>query len=391
MSDPEQAAISAALTVASLNRSHGGLSRAVSQLADALCEQGCQATVVYVGDGPEDTLLVPARAKAASARAVSLAGRRLWSPRFTQQIAAALAPRAPRLIHDHGLWGYTNYAAARYATRQRIPLVISPHGMLEARALAEKPARKRVALAVFQRNILNSAALFMATADAEYQSVRRLGLKAPVAIVPIGVPLPETHARHALTGPRRILYLSRIHPIKGLLPFIEAWHRVGEPGWRIVIAGPDEAGHLAEVRDLISQLGIESQFEFPGEVDGAAKRALFESADVFVLPTFSENFGVVVAEALSYGVPVLTTRGAPWSLLETHKAGWWVEPGVDGLADGLRAALATTPQQRATMGQAGRGYVAQHLGWATAGKLTLDAYAWLLGLQRERPAHVHLD
>jgi glycosyltransferase involved in cell wall biosynthesis len=100
---------------------------------------------------------------------------------------------------------------------------------------------------------------------------------------------------------------------------------------------------------------------------------------------------VVVAEAMSYGVPVLTTRGAPWSLLETHNAGWWVEAGVDGLADGLRAALATTPQRRAVMGQAGRSYVAQHLGWATAGKMTLDAYAWLLGLQRDRPAHVHLD
>jgi glycosyltransferase involved in cell wall biosynthesis len=385
------ATISAVHTVASLNKSHGGLSRAVSQLSDALCEQGCQATVVYVSDGPASNLLLPTRAKAVSARALSLAGRRLWSPRFTQQIAAALSPKPPRLIHNHGLWGYTNYAGARYATRQRIPLVISPHGMLEARALAEKPVRKRIALAVFQRNVLDSASLFMATAEAEYQSVRRLGLKGPVAIVPIGVPMPDNEARHALTGPRRILFLSRIHPIKGLLPFIKAWHGVGEPGWQVVIAGPDEEGHLAEVRDLITQLGIESQFEFPGEVDGEAKRALFQSADLFVLPTFSENFGVVVAEAMSYGVPVLTTRGAPWSLLETHKAGWWVETGVDGLADGLRAALATTPQQRAAMGQAGRRYVAQHLGWATAGKMTLDAYAWLLGLQRERPAHVHLD
>jgi glycosyltransferase involved in cell wall biosynthesis len=383
--------ISAVLTVPSLNKSHGGLSRAVSQLSDALCEQGCHATVVYVGDGPEENLLLPTRAKAASARAVSLAGRRLWSPRFTQQIAAALPTKGPRLIHNHGLWGYTNFAGARYAKRQRIPLVISPHGMLEARALAEKPLRKRFGLAVFQRNILHSAALFIVTAEPEYQSVRRLGIKAPVAIVPIGVPLPNTQSRHAQTGPRKILFLSRIHPIKGLLPFIKAWHRVGQPGWQVVIAGPEEEGHLAEVRGLIAQLGIESQFEFPGQVDGEPKRALYESADVFVLPSFSENFGVVVAEALSYGVPVLTTRAAPWSLLETHKAGWWVEPGVDGLTDGLRAALATTAQQRAVMGQAGRRYVAEHFGWATAGKMTLDAYAWSLGLQHERPAHVRLD
>lgn len=388
--------LSVVQTVASLNQAAGGLSRAVSQLSDALCDQGCDASVVFVSDASSGgNLVLPMRAHSATARAVVLAGRRLWSPRFMQQIAKGFPPRVPRpprLIHDNGLWGYTNYAAARFAALEKIPLVVSPHGMLEPWAMREKRNRKRIALAVFQRSALKSAALLIATAQSEYESVRRLGFRQPVAIVPIGVALPATAARHASTNTtRKILFLSRIHPVKGLLPFIRAWQRAGRPGWQIVVAGPDEAGHLAQVRELVSQLGIESQFEFPGAVEGPAKRSLFESADLFVLPTLSENFGVVVAEAMSYGLPVLTTRGAPWSVLETIKAGWWVEPGVEGLANGLRAALSTTPDQRASMGRAGRAYAAQNLGWATAGKMTYDAYAWLLGLEHDKPAHVHLD
>jgi glycosyltransferase involved in cell wall biosynthesis len=396
VSEPGTPILSVVHTVASLDQSQGGLSRAVSQLSDALCEQRCDASVVFVSNSSStENLVLPMRADSATARAIMLAGRRLWSPKFMQQIAKGFAPRVPRLprlIHDNGLWGYTNYAAARFAARQQIPLVVSPHGMLEPWAMREKRTRKLLGLAVFQRNILNSAALLMATAESEYENVRRFGLRQPVAVVPLGVALPQTRAHHAVaTTSRSILFLSRIHPVKGLLPFIRAWHRVGQPGWRIIIAGPDEAGHLTQVRELISQLGMDSQFEFPGAVEGPAKRLLFESADLFVLPTLSENFGVVVAEAMSYGLPVLTTRAAPWSILETIKAGWWVEPRVEGLADGLRAALSTTPEQRAALGEAGRAHVAKNLGWATAGKMTSDAYAWLLGLERDKPAHVHLD
>jgi glycosyltransferase involved in cell wall biosynthesis len=295
------------------------------------------------------------------------------------------------VIHDNGIWGYTNYTAARVAAKHRIPLVISPHGMLEPWALQDKRTKKRIALALYQRSALESASLLMVTAQSEYESVRRVGLRQPVAIVPAGVFLPETVAAHATDSTqRRLLFLSRIHRKKGLLPLVEAWRSERRPGWKVVIAGPDQDGHRAEVLQLIARHGLEADFEFPGEVEGAAKRALFEAADAFVLPTFSENFGVVVAEAMSYGLPVLTTRGTPWQVLETLRAGWWVEPGVAGIAEGLRRALSTTPAQRMRMGQAGRAYVADNLGWAAAGKKTCEAYAWLLGLQPNRPEYVVL-
>jgi glycosyltransferase involved in cell wall biosynthesis len=380
-------------TVASLDSVHGGVSRVVPQLADALCEQGCHVSVVTVnGSAASSTPVLPGRAKFLGAPGLSVANRRLWSPKFTEHIAKSFAPRMPRILHDNGLWGYTNYMAARFAARQRIPLIISPHGMLEPWALQAKRIRKRVALAVFQRNVLASAAMLMVTAPSELESVRRAGLRQPVAIVPLGVSMPATPARHATSSRmRKILFLSRIHPKKGLLALVEAWHRVHPSGWQVVIAGPDEGGHLAQVRELTKRLGVAQQFEFHDEVEGDAKRDLYQSADAFALPTFSENFGVAVAEAMSYGLPVLTTRGAPWSILESIDAGWWVEPGVDGLAQGLRKLLATTAAQRAVMGRAGRAYVAENLGWPLAGKMTYEAYAWVLHLRRDKPAHVRLD
>jgi glycosyltransferase involved in cell wall biosynthesis len=385
--------ISVVQTVASLGSVHGGVSRVVPQLADALCDQGCHVAIVTVNDSARSsTPVLPGRASLLGTPAFSVANHRLWSPKFTEHIAKGFAPRMPRLLHDNGLWGYTNYMAARFAARQQIPLVISPHGMLEPWALQEKGIRKRMALAVFQRKVLDSASLLMVTAQSELDSVRRAGFRQPIAIVPVGVSMPPAAARHATTARvRNILFLSRVHPKKGLLSFVEAWHRVGRPGWQITIAGPDEDGHLAEVQELIKRLGLASQFEFHGEVAGDAKRELFQSADAFALPTFSENFGLVVAEAMSYALPVLTTRGAPWSILESIRAGWWVEPGVDGLAEGLHKLLATTVEQRADMGRAGRSYVADNLGWNVAAKRVFEAYAWVLGLRGDKPAHVYVD
>jgi glycosyltransferase involved in cell wall biosynthesis len=350
-------------------------------------------SLVYVEDNAtRDDLVMPIRATPRPASAFSIGRHRLWSRNFAAQIANGLTTPGASVIHDNGVWGYTNFTAARVAARGRIPLVISPHGMLEPWALQDKATKKRIALALYQRSALESASLLMVTAQNEYESVRRVGLTQPVAIVPAGVFVPATIAHHAVESPmRRMLFLSRIHRKKGLLAFVEAWRQVRHPGWKIVIAGPDQDGHKAEVRALIAQHGLQADFEFPGEVEGDAKQSLYESADLFVLPTFSENFGVVVAEAMSYGLPVLTTRGTPWNILETITAGWWVEPGVAGIAGGLRAALATTPTLRATMGHAGRAYVIENLGWSTAASKTYAAYAWLLGLHPDKPEHVQIN
>jgi glycosyltransferase involved in cell wall biosynthesis len=144
---------------------------------------------------------------------------------------------------------------------------------------------------------------------------------------------------------------------------VEARARVLPEGWRLQIVGPDEAGHRVVVEKAVAAAGLEGAISFSGPLDGDAKAAAFRGADLFVLPTHSESFGMAIAEALAYGVPVLTTTGAPWPVLTERGCGWRVDPTVEGLAHGLRSAVSLDSETLSAMGVAGRDFVASELKW----------------------------
>lgn len=299
----------------------------------------------------------------------------------------------PSLIHNNGLWQPANHWAASMARRFGIPLVVQPHGMLEPWALKEKALKKSLGMALFQRRDLETAKVLVATSADEYRNLRRLGLTQPVAIIPNGIDLAAAEGpkveRARTAGERTVLFLSRVHKKKGLANLVQAWAQVRPTGWRLQIAGPDEGGHLAEVMRAAQAVGVAGSIDYLGEVNGARKTEVYHNADLFVLPTFSENFGVVVAEALSHGLPVITTRGAPWADLETNGCGWWVDIGVEPLATALRQAMALNDDERRDMGERGRAYV-QRYNWADIARQMADVYRWVLG-QGARPDCVQLD
>lgn len=264
-----------------------------------------------------------------------------------------------------------------------IPLVVDPRGVLEPWALQHKAWKKRIGMALFQRQDLEAARVLIATSPLEYENIRKLGLRQPIALIPNGVALAslrdvehEPHRHRDRT--RNALFLSRVHPKKGLLNLVQAWSRLAPRNWRLRIAGPNEGGHLDEVMARARQLGIHESVDYLGEIDGEQKAVTYRDADLFVLPTFSENFGVVVAEALAHGVPVITTRGAPWGDLETQRCGWWIDIGVDPLVEALRAAMALSDDERRAMGARGRGYVRRY-DWEVVARDTIAVYSWLTG------------
>ena len=292
------------------------------------------------------------------------------------------------LVHLHGMWSPFLAVGALVAHRRGLPFVISPHGCLEPWALRYKRHKKWFALKTYQGAVLRSASLFVATADQEANSIRQLGFRQSVAIIPNGVDVGAPHRRNAHGDLKTILFLSRLHPVKGLLDLVEAWARVRRPGWRIVVAGGDEQGHRAEVEALIRARGLEPDFEFVGFVEGASKQACFDMADLFVLPTYSENFGMVVAEALANELPVITTTGAPWRDLVEHHCGWWVEPGVQQVSTALVEAMECDSDELWRMGQRGRKLVIEKYSWEKIGATALAVSEWLLDPSRSIPEAV---
>jgi glycosyltransferase involved in cell wall biosynthesis len=380
--------------IASLDARHGGPSQSVVQLVDAQVRcQGLDVTLLSQRLAGQGSVGPAERANAVLAQSASTTTL-AWGIPGRRELRRIAVSRRPALIHDHGLWLPLNHWASQTGRAFGIPVVIHPRGMLAPWALNHRAWKKRIAMPIFERRDLETAAALIATSSSECDDIRRLGIRRPVAVIPNGVPLPPLErlslgARRPGNRVRTALFLSRVHPVKGLANLLHAWSRLSPPNWRLRIAGPGDAGHLDDVLALVRLLGLSESVEYTGALDGDAKADAYRDADLFVLPTLSESFGVVVAEALAHGVPVITTRGAPWADLERYGCGWWVEVGPEPLVRALREATALTDEERRAMGQRGREYVRRY-SWDEIARQTAELYRWILG-GHERPGWVQLD
>jgi glycosyltransferase involved in cell wall biosynthesis len=360
------------LTGTSLLPTYGGPAFSVSRLATALAEAGAEVGLWAPDQSAAVAPLLPAQS---SVR------------RMTGSEAEALDRFGKaEVLHDNGIWLPHNHRLAVLAEKRGIPRVVSTRGMLEPWALSHKRLKKNLAWCLYQRRDLKQACCHLTTGEAEAQNLQHLGLGVPIATVPNGVDVPEERPRGVGSGaerpvrggPRIALFLGRIYPIKGLPMLVEAWARVRPENWILRIAGPDEAGHQKQVKKAVTAAGLGQVVSFTGPLGPGTKKSAFFDADLFVLPTHSESFGMVVAEALAHGLPVLTTTGAPWSILPESGCGWWVDPTVDGVAEGLRQATDLDPEILRSMGGKGRGLVSTKFGWNRVADLVLSTYAAIL-------------
>lgn len=299
------------------------------------------------------------------------------SPAMARWLRAQARDRRVEVLHNHGLWMMPNVYPGRLRRRYDLRLVVSPRGTVSAWAMNHHRWRKRVMWHLGQAATLARADAFHATAESEYEDIRRLGFRQPVAVIPNGIDVPPLEPKRH-DGRLRLLYLGRIHKKKGIDNLLRAWvaiqHRF--PDWELVIAGPDDGGYLPQMQSLAA--GLKAQrVSFPGPVYGEEKLALYRSAHLYVLPTHSDNFAMTVAEALAAGTPAIVTRGAPWAGLIEHDCGWWIDIGVDPLVACLEQALPLPAERLAQMGASGHAWMARVYGWEHIGRRMADFYGWL--------------
>jgi glycosyltransferase involved in cell wall biosynthesis len=296
----------------------GGPVAALVGLAEAQARAGLDVTIASSwGHGQDISHAERLRGAGVRVELIGPAIRRLgtWHPR-TGAVLRGLVPRAD-VVHIHALWEDIQHRAAAVARVQRVPYLFRPCGMLDPWSLSRSRWRKRAYMAWRLRRDLNGAAAIHFTTDPERDLTGPLGLSAPAIVEPNGVDLSEFETAPARGTFRRrhpqlgqgptLVFLGRIHLKKGLDLLIAAMARLRTPGVTLVIVGPDEGGYQGEVERMVAAGGLTGRVVFTGMLRGREKLEALADADLFVLPSYTENFGVAVVEALAAGTPVVVS------------------------------------------------------------------------------------
>jgi len=294
--------------------------------------------------------------------------RRLrWSPALSRKLRESV--RDFDLVHIHAVFLLPMRAAAREALLAGVPYIMTPRGML-VRDLINRKNRwiKRLWIELVERKSLARASGLHVTADLERDELHALGLAVPaIACIPNGVEFPADHLPLS-AGPfaglpaKYALFLSRISWKKGLDRLITAWQWV--PDLPLLIAGNDDENYRPKLEQLTRSLGLAERVKFLGTVSDAHKWALYENAELFVLPSYSENFGNVVAEAMTMGCPVvISAEVGIASLVSASDCGVVSDCEPRELAATVRSLL-LDPRRRREMGARGKATVRSQLGWS---------------------------
>lgn len=364
--------------VGTISTESSGPSKSVPALCEGLAEAGVDVEIHYLDFGGRPSVrgvntYVYERTRVPGFRHAA------WSARMLAGLWAHVD--SDTILHAHGLWHFPTIYPAWVQALRACKLVMSPRGTLGSWKLRRSWVKKAISLRIGQRRALERADMLHATSDAEADDFRRFGLQGRTVVIPNAINVPPLNriATERAGTVRNLLFLGRIHPVKAIDHLLKAWACVESefPQWHLSIAGPSESGHRAELQKLAQELHL-AHVHFPGELCGKAKADAYRNAELFVLPSHHENFGMVVAEALSNGKPVIASRGTPWRCLVERAAGWWVNNEPASLEVALRDALGRSPAQLTEMGMRGYQLLGERFSVATIAQQMLREYELLM-------------
>lgn len=313
-----------------------------------------------------------------------------WGPgnlRYSPRLRSAFLKCDADVAHLHAIWMHTSLILSAWSKRRKRPYVTTANGMLDSWALNNSRGKKRVVAALYERRCLEQAACIQANSEAELCSIRSFGLSNPVCIIPNGVDLNNRSPDlvppwHVEIPPREnvLLYLGRLHPKKNLTALLRAWQSVsGAPhakAWHLVIAGWDQLGHGAELRELAAKQCL-PRVLFIGPQYGDAKASAFNHASAVVLPSLSEGLPMVVLEAWAAAKPVLMTEECNLAEGFASNAAIRIGSDAEGIASGMKQLFTTPAVERYVMGEHGLALVKRRFAWPVVARQLREVYAWV--------------
>ncbi len=295
----------------------------------------------------------------------------------------------PLVVHQHMLWlGYSR-TTDLFRTKKGARTVIAPHGVLDDWHVRKSNFKKAIAGILYEQANLRNCACLQATSDQEVKDFRNYGLRNPIARINNGVSEYQLlrrgngdsfRSKHGIaTGRPIMLFVSRISPQKGLDMLLCAMYKLYNElaDWMLVIAGYDQGGHEQEVRKIVKDFVLDERVVFVGPLYGDDKVDAFAAADVFVLPSRSEGSPMVVLEAMAAGLPIMTTKAAPWEALLKHGCGWWSEISTEGIQESLADVVTHDARYLADKGERAKALVAAEYTWSIAARRCSELYCWL--------------
>ena len=308
--------------------------------------------------------------------------RRLyWAPRMNSALREHI--HQFDLVHLHSVFLWPTWAAARAARKSGVPYLVAPRGMMVRELIRRKNRWLKTAwIRLIERRNLEHAAGIHVTAPMEGKELERFGFNFPQShYIPNGVDPPSDEeltraSSSAIPDEPYVLFLSRINWKKGLDRLVKAW--AGVPDQLLVVAGNDEEGYQAKIEKLAGEEGVVERIRFIGPVKGTDKWLLYRNAQLFVLPSYSENFGIVVLEAMASGCPVAVTSGVGLAdTVENERCGVLLDGTPRQMASAINGLL-SDQAGRNEMGDRGRQVACSQFSWQSIARDMEQVYKVIL-------------
>lgn len=294
------------------------------------------------------------------------------------------------LLHANALWLWTPHLTCRLAREFSKPYIISPHGMLYPDGLKQSRIKKMLYSWLIQNKDIKRANLFHATCYQEMLNLRRVGVTQPIAVVPNCLYLEEVpKVRKENNNLRRFGFVGRVHPYKNIHLILRAWKEIYEftQDCEFVVIGDGDAKYMSDLKSYVETEGLKN-VKFLGFLSAEELDMAVRSLDFQILFSISENFAMVVPEALVRGVPVICSQTAPWEELNKYDCGWWINHDLDALKDTILEAISISEERRKNMGENGRSLILNNYLVDQVSVSMSNVYKWILE-GGEKPENVY--